>query len=295
MDNQDELALRLRERIERRLDQLLPPETDAPQNLHRAMRYSAMAPGKRLRATIALLAAQTRPGGDDLALGFACAIEMVHAASLVIDDLPMMDDASMRRGQPAAHRIFGEDTATLAAFALLNRAYGVLAAEQALSMNLRVELIGMLHDAVGSAGLTGGQELDLHRDNATGGVDAVSDMYHRKTGVLFIVAAEGGARIAGLTGEQLHAISAFARQVGLAYQLADDLADDLAPGGGEAPGVIPLLGRRRSQRLLVRLLERAVRSIDPLGDAGVPLAAFIRRVFNTATLNTSRTSRIASG
>lgn len=294
MDSQDELAARLRERIERRLDELLPPDTDAPQNLHRAMRYSALAPGKRLRGTMALLAAQTRPGCDDLALGFACAVEMVHAASLVIDDLPMMDDASMRRGQPATHRIFGEDTATLAAFALLNRAYGVLAAEQALSMDQRVELIGMLHDAVGSAGLTGGQELDLHQDYTTGGVDAVSDMYHRKTGVLFIVAAEGGARIAGLTGQQLHAVSTFARQVGLAYQLADDLADDLAPGGGAEPGVIPLLGRRRSQRLLVRLLDRAARSIDPLGDAGAPLAAFMRRVFNTATLNTSRTSRIAS-
>jgi geranylgeranyl diphosphate synthase type II len=294
MDRHDESAARLRERIEQRLEQLLPPDTTAPQNLHRAMRYSVLAPGKRLRGTVAVLAVQTHPGMDMQGLDFACAIEMAHAASLVIDDLPMMDDASMRRGQPATHRVFGEDTATLAAFSLLNRAYGVLAEDQSLSPALRVDLVRLLHDAVGTAGLTGGQELDLHRDYLTGSVDAVSDMYHRKTGVLFIAAAEGGARIAGLSGAQLQAVQNFARQVGLAYQLADDLADSLKPGGAGEASVIPLLGRRRSERLLARLLTGAARSIDSLGEAGTPLAAFVRRVFNTASLNTPRATRIAS-
>ena len=294
MDTHDGTATRLRAQIDLRLAALLPPETAAPQNLHRAMRYSALAPGKRLRGIITLLAAQAGPAPREGAIDFACAIELVHAASLVIDDLPMMDDAVMRRGQPATHRIFGEDTATLAAFALLNAAYGALAGIDTLPFRVRVDLTRLLHEAVGTAGLTGGQELDLHEDYTASNVDAVSGMYHQKTGVLFIAAAAGGARIAGLTGEDLRAIRSFGSYVGLAYQLADDLADSLGTTGTHEASIVPLLGRRRSQRLLESLVNGALRSIAPLGAPAAPLAAFAAHVFNTATLDTSHAAQTAS-
>lgn len=284
----------LRAQIDRRLDELLPPETAVPQNLHRAIRYSALAPGKRLRGILALLAAKARPGAETFALDFACAIETVHVASLIVDDLPIMDDAIMRRGQPATHRVFGEDTATLAAFALLSQAYDMLAGADGLAPALRLELVRLLHGAVGTAGLTGGQELDLHEDLTASSIAGVSDMYHLKTGVLFVAAAAGGARIGGLTGPTLQAVLSYARYVGLAYQLADDLADGARMRAGTQPGVVALLGRPRSERLLAQLLEEARHKIAALGPVGTPLAAFLGHVFNTATFHTPRAVQTAS-
>ena len=199
---------------------------------------------------------------------------MVHADSLIIDDLPIMDDAIMRRGQPTVHRIFGEDTATLAAFALLNRAYGVIGADGALAPALRNEIVVLLHQAVGIQGLIGGQELDLHEDYSTGDVTGLSDMYQQKTGVLFIAAAETGARIAGLDADGVAALRRFARYLGLAYQIADDLADiqaagpETEPTDGDDANIVSTLGREKTEHMVEGLVERAVRSLDPLGPPG---------------------------
>jgi geranylgeranyl diphosphate synthase type II len=276
----------LRHRINARLAELLPAETLPPQNLSRAIRYAALAPGKRLRGIMTLLAAGIRQEGADRALDSACAIEMVHAASLVVDDLPIMDNAAMRRGQPATHRIFGDDTATLTAFALLNRAYGVIAADGALPARLRNEIAVLLHQAIGTQGLIGGQELDLHEDYTTADVASLSDMYQQKTGLLFIAAAEAGARIAGLDCAQIAGVGRFSRYLGLAYQLADDLTDAGEPGAGNPPrdgrtNIVAAIGPERTERLLDNLLEHAVRSLAPLGPAGDPLAALARSMFES--------------
>jgi geranylgeranyl diphosphate synthase type II len=274
--------------IETRLRELLPAETLAPQNLSRAIRYAALAPGKRLRGLMTLLAAGADPDGERRALDTACAIEMVHTASLVIDDMPFMDDAAMRRGVPATHRVFGEDTATLCAFALLNRAYGVIAADGALDASLRAELAVLLHQAVGTQGLIGGQELDLHTRYQAGDLDSLSEMYHQKTGVLFIAAAEAGGRIAGLDRACLQGLRRYAHLLGLAYQVADDLAD-IVDARGELTGardghtnIVGTIGAARTTQLLRGLVDQALASLRPLDAAGAPLAALTRSMFNTA-------------
>jgi geranylgeranyl diphosphate synthase type II len=288
---------RLRDAIDTRLGELLPAETLPPQNLSRAIRYAALAPGKRLRGILTLLAADTRPGGSANALDAACAIEMVHAASLIIDDLPIMDDAVMRRGQPAAHRIFGEDTATLAAFALLNRAYGVIAADGALAPALRNEIAVLLHQSLGTQGLIGGQELDLHEDYSARNVAERSDMYQKKTGVLFIAAAETGARIARLDQDGITALRRFARYVGLAYQIADDLADLNAtpsvaePADSDDSNIVSTLGPEKTERLMAGLLEHALRSLDPLGPRGTPLAGLVASMFSNCRSDTPMSPR----
>lgn len=276
----------LRDRIDARLGELLPAENLPPHNLSRAIRYAALAPGKRLRAVMTLLAAGLRPDGAERALDTACAIEMIHCASLIVDDLPFMDDAAMRRGQPTTHRVFGEDTAILAAFALLNRAYGIIAADGALVPALRNELAVMLHQAVGTQGLIGGQELDLHEDYSGADVGSLSDMYQQKTGLLFIAAAEAGARIAELDRAGITSVRGYARLLGLAYQLADDLTDvhnagaDAAEPDGQT-NIVETLGRERTMRLLDNLVDHAIASLEPLGESGVPLAALARSMFNT--------------
>lgn len=278
----------LREQIETRLGELLPADTLPPQNLSRAIRYAALTHGKRLRGMLTLLAAETGTGGSLRALDTGCAIEMVHAASLIIDDLPIMDDATMRRGQPATHRVFGEDTATLAAFALLNRAFGVIAADGALDATMRTEIVVLLHQALGTQGLIGGQELDLHEDYSPGDVAALSEMYQQKTGILFIAAADAGGRIAGLGRAELTAMRRFSRYLGLAYQLADDILDvrDASLAGADDDGetnIVAAIGHERTTRLLEDLVTHAIRSLDPLGAAGERLALLARHIFAAAS------------
>lgn len=271
----------LRRRIDARLEALLPAETLAPQNLSRAIRYAALAPGKRLRGLLVLVAAG--PGGADRALDAACAVEMVHAASLVVDDLPCMDDAVMRRGQPALHRVYGEETATLAALALLNLAYGVIAGDEALPAELRAALAVLLHRALGTQGLIGGQEQDLHEQYRAEDVTGLSDMYQRKTGVLFVASAEIGGRIADLPPAGIAALRRFARSAGLAYQVADDLEDICAaPDAADADeaNIVSAVGRERAERLVATLLDDARAGIAALGPDGAPLAALLARMFN---------------
>jgi geranylgeranyl diphosphate synthase type II len=273
----------MRALIEARLTEILPADTLPPQNLGRAIRYATLAPGKRLRGILTLLAAATGPRAEmRRALDTACAIEMVHAASLVIDDLPIMDNAMLRRGQPCTHRVFGEDTAMLTALALLNRAFGVIAADGALSANLRNEIVVLLHQAVGTQGLIGGQELDLHETFTTDDLTGLSEMYQRKTGILFIAAADAGGRIAALDATALTGLRSFARYLGLAYQLADDLSDVRDAGVTEQadqPNMVAAIGVERTRRLFEKLLQHAVRQIAPLGDAAVPLEDFARQLF----------------
>ncbi len=216
--------LRIRSRVDQRLGELIAPETAPPQRLHSAIRHSVLAPGKRVRPAVALMATTHLGGDEDIALDPACAIEMVHTASLILDDLPSMDDATMRRGRPANHTVFGEDTATLAAFALLNRAYEVVAGTENASESQRVEMVKVLAASIGCDGLIAGQESDLHT-----GTDQqcthLLRMHEQKTGALFIAAAVIGARLAGLGGDELESVRSFARNFGLAFQVRDDLLD----------------------------------------------------------------------
>ncbi len=212
-----------RARVESRLAALLPIAGPA-EPLQGAIRHSLLAPAKRVRAVLMTIAARELGGKEEHALDLACSLEMIHAASLILDDLPAMDDAETRRGLPANHRVFGEATAILAAIALLNRSYGVVAAADALTLDQRIAAVEVLHWAVGLDGLVRGQQDDLadHRESMT--QSELERMYSRKTGALFAAAAECGAIVAqkpALRGAMRH----FGLDLGVGFQILDDVLD----------------------------------------------------------------------
>jgi geranylgeranyl diphosphate synthase type II len=218
----------LRHQVDTRLAQLVPAADAPPATLHRAVRHALLAPGKRVRPLLAMLSAVHFGADAHRALDPACALEMVHAASLVLDDLPSMDDAALRRGQPATHRAFGEDTAILAAVALLNHAYAVIARAPHLDARARVDLVACLSAAVGFDGLVAGQLRDLREPLPPGDPAAISTIHRQKTGALFVAAVEAGARVASADAEAIAAARGFATHLGLAFQIHDDVLDQTA-------------------------------------------------------------------
>ncbi len=273
----------LRRRIDARLAELVPAESSHPQRLHRSIRHSLLAPGKRIRPIFSIMVA-TQLGADEaLALDPACAVEMVHTASLILDDLPMMDDASLRRGRPANHRLFGEDTATLAAVALLNRSYGVISDAAGLGSALKVELMSLLCASVGTEGIIAGQECDLHGDRTLRDTQKLVRMHGQKTGALFVAAAEAGARIAGARGDWLESVRAFAGNLGLAFQIRDDVLDVRSTETAAGKDVskdrhkatfVSVMGADRATELANRYLELAAQALEPMGPAGKPFLDF---------------------
>ena len=208
-------------RIADALDKLVPEDVP-PEAVHRAMRYTLLAPSKRVRGALALMAADVC-GREDRALGVAAVAELVHAASLILDDLPCMDDAPVRRGQPSCHVLFGEATALLASFALLDLAYRSL--PRAYEDHFASRLVTLFSEAVGTSGLIGGQADDLLATDQAVTFERLERIHRLKTGVLFSAAATGGALAAGATPPQVHALSAYAKNLGLAFQIVDDLLD----------------------------------------------------------------------
>lgn len=209
-------------RVEDALDRLVPPEDQPPEDVHRAMRYTLLAPSKRVRAALALLCADVC-GREERALGVALAAEFVHASSLILDDLPCMDDAQMRRGQPASHVMFGEATSLLASFALLDLAYRTLTRHY--EDHLAARLVTIFSETVGTGGLIGGQAEDLLATNREITFERLERIHRLKTGVLFCAAATGGALASGGLPSQVNALAAYAKNLGLAFQIVDDLLD----------------------------------------------------------------------
>ena len=202
------------------LRRLLP---DGGGRVEQAMAYTALAPSKQVRAILVLLAADLCRGESTRAVPAAAAVELVHSSSLTLDDLPSMDDAPLRRGRRANHLEFGEATAILAAFGLLNLAYGVLA--KAYEPALASHMSTLLSDAVGPEGLIGGQALDLEATDRAITFDGLEQIHRRKTGALFVAAALCGALTAGAAAEPMAALRAYAKNLGLAFQIVDDLLD----------------------------------------------------------------------
>jgi geranylgeranyl pyrophosphate synthase len=209
-------------RVAALLERILPPADAPPAAVHQAMRHTVLAPSKRVRAALALASAEVC-GREARGEPLAVAVELVHAASLVLDDLPSMDDAPMRRGRPACHVAFGEATALLAAFDLLARAFGTLTREYDPPVATR--LVSLLSDAVGSSGLVGGQADDLLGGGGAFTFERLERIHRLKTGVLFSAAATGGGIAAGGTPAQLAALGTYAKNLGLAFQIVDDLLD----------------------------------------------------------------------
>jgi geranylgeranyl diphosphate synthase type II len=280
-----------RREVEAALDRFVPAAGDAPSSVLEAMRYALLGGGKRLRPMLALAAAEAtaerlQVSADEaraLALPAACALEMIHTYSLVHDDLPAMDNDTMRRGRPTTHVVFGDGMAILAGDGLLTDAFALLAREPHGSpsvttddVNLRkLRTVALIAGAAGAAGMVGGQALDLRAASpAAPPLDpaALRDMHARKTGALIHASAVAGAIMAGGRAEHVEAIGAFGRHIGLAFQIVDDVLDiegasaDLGKTAGKdaaagKPTYPALYGLAESKRLAARCLDDALAAL----------------------------------
>jgi geranylgeranyl pyrophosphate synthase len=286
--------------VDAALESYLPAPPRAPASVCDAMRYSVMAGGKRLRPMLVLASAEaiaesgragtlTREEAAALAMPAACAVEMIHTYSLVHDDLPAMDDDTLRRGRPTAHVVFGEGLAILSGDGLLTEAFALLAREPAgtapaVAADLaarRLETVLVLADAAGAAGMVGGQAIDLQAAAGATALDgdALRRMHARKTGALIRGSAAAGAIMAGASRADRAAIDAYADALGLAFQIVDDILDvegasaDLGKTAGKdaaagKPTYPALFGLDESRRLAQDCASRARAALADAGLAG---------------------------
>jgi geranylgeranyl diphosphate synthase type II len=268
--------------VDTELLRLVPDHGDEVQ---RSMAYTVLAPSKRVRPVLTLLSAELCGGRAARAIPVAACVELVHAASLILDDLPSMDDAPLRRGRPSNHREFGEAIAILAAFALLNLAYGTIA--QSYEKDMAPKLSAMLSEAVGTGGLIGGQAADLLATDKTIDFEMLERIHRGKTGALFVAAAAAGAVTAGASADAIASLSAYAKNLGLAFQIIDDLLDvegDPAQTGKAVRGdarkttFVSFSGVAGARQLAKELCDTADRSLQPFGrraDRLRELSAFV--------------------
>ncbi|MHC4924874.1 MAG: polyprenyl synthetase family protein [Planctomycetota bacterium] len=230
-------------RVDAALEQTLPPEEIEPRAIHRAMRYSVFAGGKRLRPALVFLGARCAGGDDDDVLPVACAVEMIHTYSLIHDDLPAMDDDDLRRGKPSCHAVFGEAHAILAGDALHTLAFETLAG---YGDGSRVaDLVGETARACGTLGMVGGQVADLENEGQPPDVQVVEGIHRRKTGALITACLRLGAIAAGGGEEVLRQVTHYGDLLGLAFQIVDDVLDE--EGESEDLGKTPGKDRRRGK------------------------------------------------
>ena len=258
-------------------------QSDVPQTLSDAMIHTLLAPSKRARGVLSMLAAASLGATPEKALSAAGALELMHAASLILDDLPSMDDAGLRRGRPANHVVFGEDTSILAAVGLINLAYREINDDMALAVEQRSRISLLLAEAVGPEGLTGGQFDDLRGASANTDVKHVESIHARKTARLFAAAAEIGAVIAGRPDAEAP-LRDFGGSLGMAFQAFDDMLDaralparigkDAGKDAGKAT-VIHLLGPEAAAQRSEAHVARAFAALAPLSeDVQAALRAF---------------------
>ena len=267
-DLEQYLAVRKTE-VDKHLDALLSPPTDDPGRLIEAMRYSVLAPGKRLRPILALAAAEAVGAAvDDSMRTAAAAVELVHCYSLIHDDLPAMDDDDLRRGRPTNHKVFGEATAILAGDALLTLAFEWLAkaGEQAHQPGRYLCAALALARGAGPSGMVRGQARDI-LPSPPETIEDMERLHAEKTGALFQAAVEVGAAVAGATAVETRALADFGLSYGIAFQHADDRDD------GEHARFAIEAGRRVQQ-----LVASAVGAVERFGEAGLPLRALARRL-----------------
>jgi geranylgeranyl diphosphate synthase, type II len=273
--------------VERELSRIVPMADGPADRLFEAMRYSLLAGGKRLRPILALAACDAVGGALEAVLGFGCAVEMIHTYSLIHDDLPCMDDDDLRRGRLTNHKVYGEAIATLAGDGLLTDAFKVIARSSPsvrVPASVLIETVAELADAAGSAGMVGGQIIDLLSEDRELTLGELEYLHSKKTGALFVAAVCGGARLGGADEAQIVALREYARKLGLAFQVADDLLDveasaeqigkrtkkDEARGKATYPA---LVGVERSRAMARDLAAAAYRALESFDNRAQPLRA----------------------
>lgn len=283
-------------RCQKQVDAALEPLFAAPraelERLYAAMRYSVFNGGKRIRPLLAYAACETLGGAAQQADGAACAVELIHAYSLVHDDLPAMDDDDLRRGQPTTHKAFDEATAILAGDGLQSLAFAVLASDQRNPQNadVRLSMFSALADAAGPAGMVGGQAIDLGSVGQQLQQPALEIMHRHKTGALIEASVRLGALASGRSDERsLAALSTYARAVGLAFQVQDDILDvesDTATLGktqgkdqaNDKPTYPALLGLEAARQYAFELRDQALHALRPFDHAAEPLRELARYI-----------------
>jgi farnesyl diphosphate synthase len=261
--------------VEQALSQWVP-ET-APAGLGQAMRYAVLGGGKRLRPVLALAASESVQGNSGAALRAACATELIHAYSLVHDDMPCMDNDILRRGQPTVHVKFGQASALLAGDALQALAFELLTPQDgSVPPEMQAKLCALLARAAGEAGMAGGQAIDLASVGQELSEDQLKHMHELKTGALLQASVMMGAACGQASAAQLKALSSYGHAIGLAFQVVDDILDVTADSAtlGKTPGkdahagkptYVSILGLQRSQAFAQQLYQEALSALDSSG------------------------------
>jgi geranylgeranyl diphosphate synthase type II len=259
--------------VDRALHALLPPASAKPATIHKAMRYSIFAGGKRLRPALCLAAAEACGGAIAPALPLACAVECIHTYSLIHDDLPAMDDDDLRRGKPTNHKVFGEGIAILAGDGLLTEAFAIAARCQGWPRYSHREIIRELAEAAGSRQLIAGQVADLEGEGKNISAAQLKYIHERKTSALLCCSVRLGGMSANASASQLRALTDFGYNVGLAFQIIDDILDvtqtseqlgktagkDTAAQKATYPSIV---GMEKSRAIAAQLTRRAFRALD---------------------------------
>jgi geranylgeranyl diphosphate synthase type II len=279
--------------VEEALDKALPDVLAWPETIHRAVRYSLFAGGKRIRPMLVLAAGEAVGGERSDLIPLACAVEMIHTYSLIHDDLPAMDNDDLRRGKPTSHKVFGEAIAILAGDALLTRAFHVMTegTEEMDGQRLRrrVAATALLGEACGTTGLIGGQVQDLESEGKAIDAATLERLHRAKTGALLSACVRGGAAIAGADAEDTLRLARYASAIGLAFQVVDDVLD--ATEGAEQLGktagkdqaarkatYVSVHGLDRARLMARDLLTEAREALTPLGERASLLAGIAERI-----------------
>ena len=279
--------------VDAALEQCLPREEERPQNLHKAMRYSIFAGGKRVRPVLMLAACEAVGGTIDRAMPAACAMEMIHTYSLIHDDLPAMDDDDFRRGRPTNHRVFGEAIAILAGDGLLTEAFKLMA-NPAFSAGAdpaaRIAVISEIATCAGSYGMVGGQAVDMESEGQPEmDLPTVQYIHTHKTGALIKASVVAGALLGGADEQQLAAIRRYGEAAGLAFQIADDILDiegtteeiGKDAGSDEARGKVTypaVMGLAAAKQEAQAMMDEALHALSIFGIEADPLREIARYI-----------------
>jgi geranylgeranyl diphosphate synthase, type II len=283
----------MREEVEAALDRALPPESAWPATIHRAVRYSLFAGGKRIRPVLVLAAGEAVGGARGDLMPLAAAVEMIHTYSLIHDDLPAMDDDDLRRGKPTAHKVFGEAIAILAGDALLTRAFHLMAeiseGGDDARVHRRVRATAVLGEACGTGGLIGGQVMDLESEGRTIDAASLERLHRAKTGALLSACVRGGAILGGAGAAELAGLERYAAAIGLAFQVVDDVLDATEDAArlGKTAGkdeaskkatYVSVHGLEKARAMAAALRHEALDALAPLGPRGELLGAIARLI-----------------
>ena len=291
-----DLKVYLKEKIalvDAALEQYLPKEEERPQSIHKAMRYSIFAGGKRVRPVLMLAACEAVGGRIENAMPAACAMEMIHTYSLIHDDLPAMDDDDFRRGRPTNHKVFGEAIAILAGDGLLTEAFKLMSDPRfagGIDPATRLTVIHEIATCAGTYGMVGGQVVDMESEGKPDmDLPTVQYIHTHKTGALIKASVVAGALLGGADEKQLAAILRYGEAAGLAFQIADDILDiegtteeigkdagsDEARGKATYPAVMGLAAAKQEAQAM---MDEAMLALEPLGSAAEPLRAIARYI-----------------